>query len=58
MKVHRVYTEQVEIKEQDEFEGYVACEVVNDFEDTEKMILTTNDEKVTCKRCLKIMRKK
>lgn len=57
-EVHRIYMEQVEIKEGDEFSGWIACGLdpeTCDFNPT----VTTNNDKVTCPDCLdKIMEKK
>lgn len=51
--IHRGYTESIINKE---LEGQmIDVEVLCDTSEELIEIITTNDEKVTCKRCLKIM---
>jgi hypothetical protein len=53
-EIHRAYTESTEINQGTIFE----CEFLCDTPEEEISVVTINDEKVTCKRCLKIMREK
>lgn len=56
-EIHRVYTEQTSPVLSDSFHYLIACQPKNKFQDNEveEIILTTNDEDVTCNLCLGAM---
>jgi len=57
-EIHRVYTEQTSPVINDKSHSFIACQEINEFSDevVDELIVTTDDESVTCKLCLEATR--
>ncbi len=53
-EIHRVYTEQTKPVIDNQAHSFIACQDVNEFSDefVDELILTTDENNVTCKLCL------